>query len=176
MSRPKNGEAFEKPPALATRSSVKEHYVAPEFRSGLGSSSSTVTDDVFEGPSTSRTSTTTTTVTVPTAEPTTSTTLTATDSNYDNDFVRTNHCNNSYDRCRCGYINTSVPTHPAPGTMTRVNDSSFVTPQLFHGMGHKDADSWFSHFEKYTTYQEFTDQEREISSLGPPRSRLGLVR
>jgi len=36
-ARPKN-EAFEKPPALATRSSVKEYYVSPELRSSASAS------------------------------------------------------------------------------------------------------------------------------------------
>jgi len=42
MSRPKN-EAFEKPPALATRSSSREHCVAPEFRSSSRPSSTSGT-------------------------------------------------------------------------------------------------------------------------------------
>ena len=64
MSRPKN-EAFEKPPALATRSSSREHYVASKFRSSSQPSSTSsmsgagaaalVTDsadlqDVFDDP------------------------------------------------------------------------------------------------------------------------------
>jgi len=90
MSRPKN-EAFEKPPALATRSSSREHYVAPEFRSSSrpSSTSSTsaagaaasVTDsadlhDVFDDPTGDVTATTAAGTTLSTAGASITTTAT----------------------------------------------------------------------------------------------------
>ena len=183
MSKPRN-EAFDKPPALATRSSVKDIYVSPELTSTsnrASSSSAAVSvastatatarsastpalDEVFEDSSASvRPVVTTTafaagTITVTTPSITLPVVTTAVTTVITSTTTATN-----MDVAGPSAAADAVPA-PTPSVVTapvvRGGDSCYAPP-TFHGTGHEDAQGWLSQFEKYATYRNLSDDGKK---------------
>ena len=145
MSRPAN-EAFELPPALATRSSTSDAYVAPDFRtSNLVRRTRSVTEysDVFE-PGVAITTSETTMASATATTATTATTTAAVQSGAGPSSAA-----------------TAAATATAPTTTVfAVTYDTSLAPPPFKGVCTEDADEWLSRFEKYALYRALPDGDK----------------
>ena len=133
MSRPAN-EAFERPPALATRSSTSDTYVTPDFRTRSVMEYS----DVFAPGVAITTSATTASAT---ATATTTTTTAAVQSGD-------------------GQSSAATAAATSPTTVFAVAYDTSLAPPPFKGAYTEDADEWLSRFEKYALYRALPDGDK----------------